>query len=110
MNKNFTNLEALNTYLNTNEAVLLYFKTQSCSVVEALEPKVSNLIEEKFSEIKFVTVDLNASPKIASNFQAFVEPTILVFFDGKETLRRSRNISVLELENALSRPYKLFFN
>ena len=109
MHKNFTHLELLNSFLNTNEAVLIYFKTESCSVVEALEPKVKNLIVEKFSKIKYITIDINASPEISSAFQAFVEPTILVFFEGKETLRRSRNISVLELENALIRPYELFF-
>ena len=62
-----------------------------------------------FPKIKFLTIDINFSAKIAANYSAFVEPTILVFFEGKETIRRSRNISILELENAINRPYKLIF-
>ena len=51
----------------------------------------------------------NLSPSLAAKFSAFVEPTILLFFEGKETIRKSRNIGIFELENAIKRPYKLIF-
>ncbi|WP_162880016.1 thioredoxin family protein [Lutibacter oceani] len=101
--------EELNEILATQLAVLLYFSTASCSVGEAFEPKVKMLINSKFPKIKFYNVDLNFSPKIAAEHSAFVEPTILVFFDGKETIRKSRNISIYELEEAIKRPYELIF-
>jgi len=107
--KQIDNLTELQKIIAEELAVLLYFNTQSCNVGEALLPKVENLICNIFPKIKLFKVDLNLSPEIAANFSAFVEPTILVFFDGKETIRKSRNIGIYELEDAIKRPYKLIF-
>lgn len=107
--KNINSIEKLEAILNSKIAVLLYFNTTSCNVGEALEPKVKNLIQKSFPKINFYTVDLNFSPEIASKYSAFVEPTILVFFEGKETIRKSRNIGIYELQEAIERPYKLIF-
>ena len=110
MSETITSIEELNDVLKTTSVVLLYFSTNSCSVGEALEPKVKNLITTYFPKIKFHTIDLNLQPEISANYNAFVEPTILVFFEGKETIRKSRNIGVGELHNAILRPYKLIFS
>jgi len=107
--KAINSIEELEEVLKSEIAVMLYFNTISCNVGESLEPKVKNLIKTNFSKIKFYTIDLNFSPKIAAKCNAFVEPTILVFFEGKETIRKSRNIGVYELQEAIDRPYKLIF-
>jgi len=104
-----TTLEEFEEILNKNIGVLFYFSTISCNVGEALEPKVLNLLESNFPKISFCFVDMNASPEVSANNNVFVEPTILVFFDGKETIRKSRIISIPELSNAISRIYKLAF-
>lgn len=90
-------------------AVLVYFSTQSCNVGEALEPKIRNLINVKFPKIEFYNVDLNFSPEVAANYNAFIEPTILVFFDGKETIRKSRSFGISELEQSIKKYYQLIF-
>lgn len=107
--QSINSLEKLENLIMTNTGVLLYFTTDSCSVGEALQPKIMDLIKTNFPKIKICNCDLNESPEIAANYQAFVEPTILVFFEGKETVRKSRNISMYELEMAIKRPYKLIF-
>ena len=107
--KNIISIEKLEDILHSEIAVLLYFNTISCKVGESLEPKVKNLLSTNFPKISFYTIDLNFSPEIAVNYHAFVEPTILVFFDGKETIRKSRNIGLYELQEAIKRPYKLIF-
>jgi thiol-disulfide isomerase/thioredoxin len=104
-----TTFENLNEKLASEMALLLYFSTTSCNVGEALEPKVRSLLENNFPKIKFYKIDLNFNPKIAAKYNAFVEPTILIFFDGKETIRKSRNIGIYELEDAIKRSYKLIF-
>lgn len=67
------------------------------------------LIENKFPKMKFFYVDREISPVIAAQYYVFVEPTILTFFTGKETIRKSRHFSMDELENAMSRPYSILF-
>lgn len=111
MNKNqtITSFENLQSVLTTNTIVLLYFSTTSCSVGVALEPKIKNLISSNFPNISVFNVDMNFSPDIAAKYDAFVEPTIIIFFYGKETIRRSRVIGVNELREAVEKRYKLIF-
>lgn len=107
--KNINSLEHLENILRETKTVLLYFSTNSCNVGEALEPKVYDLLNTNFPKIDFYKVDMNFSPEIAAKYSAFTEPTILVFFEGKETIRKSRNIGIYELQSAILRPYKLIF-
>jgi hypothetical protein len=92
-----------------NLGVLFYFSTLSCSVGEALEPKVLELLITKFPKIPFYFIDMNASPEVSAKNNVFVEPTILVFFDSKESIRKSRIVSIADLSNSISRIYKLAF-
>ena len=93
-----------------NMGVLLYFSRVSCSVGEALEPKVMKMLEEDFPKIPFYFVDMDKTPTIPAKFSVFVEPTILVLFEGKETIRKSRIISIGELSDSIDRIYKLAFD
>lgn len=95
--------------LKSNIAVLFYFSTKSCAVGEALEPKVYDVLNTDFPNIKYFKIDLNFSPELSAHYNAFMEPTILVFFEGKETIRKSRNISIFELDENINRYYKLIF-
>lgn len=108
--KSINSLEDLENILQATTAVLFYFSTNSCNVGEALEPKVFHLLSTSFPKIDFYKIDMNSSPEIAAKYSAFTEPTILVFFEGKETIRKSRNIGIYELQGALERPYKLIFD
>ncbi len=106
-------------YINTNEefdkalrdidAFIVYFNSSSCNVGEAMAPKIMQLIEEKYPKVKFFYVDRELSPDVAARFSVFVEPTVLLFFAGKETLRKSRHFGMEELEAAISRPYGILF-
>ncbi len=103
-------IEEFETAIQENDAVFVYFNSSSCNVGEALAPKVMNLIENKFPKMRFFYVDREISPEIAGKYSVFVEPTILTFFAGKETLRKSRHFSMEEIENAIIRPYSLLFD
>ncbi len=103
------NKEFYNQHLRKNKGVLFYFATLSCSVGEALEPKVKSLVQEKFPKLTFSFVDMNAAPEFAAAHQVFAEPTILLFVDGMEYLRKSRHIGLHELERGIERIYQLAF-
>jgi len=107
--KSINSLENLENSLLETTAILLYFSTNSCNVGEALEPKVLHLLNTQFPKMDFYKIDMNFYPEIAAKYSVFAEPTILVFFEGKETIRKSRNIGIFELEESIERPYKLIF-
>ena len=109
---NFENIFEIKEFekvLSDNLGVLVYFSTLKCSVGEALEPKVLELIKNDFPKIATYFVDMNASPELAAKHSVFVEPTILAFFDGKETLRKSRHISIHDLSKSIDRIYRIAF-
>ncbi len=49
------------------------------------------------------------SPVISGQHRVFTIPTILLFFEGREHLRFSRNISLHQLEETIEKPYGLVF-
>ena len=95
--------------INSEKGLLLYFSGDSCSVCKVLKPKVAGLLQEKFPLMRSLYVDIEKSPVIAGQFRVFTMPTILIFFEGKEQVRYSRNISMHQLEASIARPYQLLF-
>jgi thioredoxin-like negative regulator of GroEL len=102
--------EELNKNINANKAALIYFSSPECSVCKVLKPKVEEMIQELFPEIKLFYVDISESPLISGQCRIFSIPTILVFLEGKEFIRKSRNIGLDELAGNLERPYNLLFS
>jgi thiol-disulfide isomerase/thioredoxin len=107
----FSEIQSIEQFarLKEEQAVLAYFSTEVCSVCHVLKPKVEELILQKFPNIKLISIKSDEFPEIAAQNQVFTAPTILVFFEGREYIRKSRNIGVLELQEALERPYSLVF-
>jgi thiol-disulfide isomerase/thioredoxin len=90
-------------------AVLVYFKNDSCAPCMALRPKVEELLKEHFPEVKFILVDSVQNPQLNGEFQVFANPTLLVFFDGKEYIRKSKYVSIPELQAEIGRLYGMMF-
>jgi thioredoxin 1 len=100
-------LESINQTLHTNDAVMLYFSAPTCNVCHALKPKLSEAIMENFPIFVLESIDISETPEIASHFTVFTIPTVLIFFQGQEFLRKSRHMSVGEVVGAIERPYNL---
>ncbi len=95
--------------INSSDAVLFYFSHERCNVCKVLKPKIVELIEHEFPKIKIFYCDTVKTPEIAAQNSIFAVPTILVYFAGRESLRKSRNIGLDELKRELERHYKLIF-
>jgi len=105
-----TSIEEFNQIIKTNASALIYFSHEKCNVCKVLKPKVQNLLQEDYPNIKMFYADTELYPKVAAQNSIFTVPTILIFFDGKEFLRKSRNIGIAELSKAIDRPYNLIFD
>lgn len=103
------NMKDLQARIDSDKGLLLYFSSESCSVCKVLKPKVAELLSEKFPKMQTLYVDTEKSPVISGQFRVFTIPTILIYFEGKEQVRYSRNISMHQLEASIERPYQLIF-
>jgi len=100
-------LDTINQTLNSNDAVMLYFSAPTCNVCHALKPKLVEAITDQFPTFVIESIDISQTPEIASHFSVFTIPTVLVFFQGREFLRKSRHMSVGEVIDSIERPYNL---
>ena len=97
-------------FIANNEACLLYFSTPQCNVCKILKPKLEELINDEFPEIKMGYVNSELLPEVSAQQRIFTVPTILVFLGGKEFIRKSRNISLSEFQREIERPYSMYFD
>jgi len=102
-----TDLEELTTILKNELAVVVYFSSPSCNVCHVLRPKLMQALEEAYPKIKRCHADISLSPEIAAEFQIFSAPTIMVFLEGREFIRKGRSMSVEGLIQEIKRPYDL---
>ena len=102
-------LDEFNQMKQEEPALLAYFSTDACNVCKVLKPKVAELVQNEFPQLKMAYVKSDVLPDVAGQHQVFAAPTILVFFDGRETIRKSRSIGLDELRREINRPYSLIF-
>lgn len=95
--------------INKEAALLVYFSHDECNVCKVLKPKVIDLLNDEFEKIGFEYVNTVENKEIAAQNHVFTVPTVLVFFEGKESFRWSRNISIGDIAHSLTRPYSLLF-
>lgn len=107
MNEQHYTLEEIEEIIHNELGVLLYFSTPTCNVCHALKPKIIDAFSEHFPKIGQYFIDASVSPEIPASLQIFSVPTIVIYLDGKEFARESRNVSVGELVHKIARPYEM---
>jgi len=99
------NLEEVKEIINNELGVLLYFSGENCNVCHALRPKFKEVFDKNFPELKQIYLDADDNMDIASHFQVFSVPTMIVFMDRREFAREGRAVSLHQLSQKLERPY-----
>ncbi len=104
-----TSVVELNSLLSEESAVLGYFSHDACGVCKALLPKVTELLRTDFPLLRMFYCNTQNSPEVLGSLSVFTVPTIIIWFEGREAFRFSRNIGISELHTAIQRPYSLLF-
>jgi thioredoxin-like negative regulator of GroEL len=93
--------------IKENVAVMVYFSAPTCNVCHALKPKLLEALDANFKEFVVESVDISVEEDIAPHFGVHAIPTVLIFLDGKEFIRKSRHMSVSEVISEIQRPYEI---
>lgn len=110
MRVTLTSLEALQDFVSKQPASLLYFAGEGCNVCAALYPKIEEMLHQEFPRMGLGRVECGEHPDICAQHRVFSVPTLVVLFDGHESQRFVRNISIGALRQTLQRPYRLLFD
>ncbi|MEN8179918.1 MAG: thioredoxin family protein [Pseudomonadota bacterium] len=97
----------LSGFIRSHPICAVYFSGPDCAVCEALKPKLLELLQQRFLKLVLGEVDCAASPSLAAQQVVFSIPTLIVYFEGKEGIRKSRSFSLTELATELERPYSI---
>jgi thiol-disulfide isomerase/thioredoxin len=100
-------IDNINNTIKENLAVMVYFSAPTCGVCHALKPKLLESLYQHFPSIKIESVDISLQEDIAPHFGVYSIPTVLVYLDGKEFMRKSRHMSVDEVIREIKRPYEI---
>ncbi|WP_300368746.1 thioredoxin family protein [Hydrogenimonas sp.] len=103
-------IETIQEIIRSKPGILLYFWGEHCNVCHALQPKLFEAFETNFPKIEKIAIDVGEDADIAANFGVFSIPTAIIFLDGKEFERVSRNVSIPALVEKIRRPYDIFFS
>lgn len=98
--------EEIEDLINTNEILLLYFSSKSCGVCKVIKPELDEMLKA-YPKLKSLQIDVEGNIKLAASYSVFTLPAVIVFVNGKETIREARYINVEEVGNKIERYYKL---
>lgn len=103
-------LQTITDTMKNNPAVMLYFSAPTCNVCHALKPKLLEAIEENFKTFEIISIDITTDAEIAAHFSVFTIPTVLIFLDAQEFVRKSRHMSIDEVIEQIRRPYEMMLS
>lgn len=107
--QNIASLTDFEQLVKSNDMVLAYFSHDRCGVCKVLLPKVKALLKSDFPKVKMAYCDIEQVPEAAAQNAVFTAPTILIFVQGKEYMRYSRNVGLDPLAQTIARPYGMLF-
>ena len=103
-------LQIVQESIQKEMAVALYFSAKGCNVCHALKPKLFDALAKNFSTMRIISIDIEEQPDIAPHYNVFSIPTLIVFLDSKEFLRKSRLMSIDDIVQTLQRPYEIMMS
>lgn len=100
--------EMIGEIVDNNLMVLAYFGSKTCGVCTDMKPKIDQILK-KYPKIKSIYIDMEKSAQIGIEYGFFIIPAIILFVEGKESIREVRHISIQDIDGKLSRLYDLVF-
>ncbi len=101
------NLSQLEELKAEQQNFAIYFSAPNCGVCTVLKPKITLLFQQEFPKLNFYHINTAEQPETAAQLGLFTNPSLLVYLNGQEVLRRSRNINLNEVTAVLQRYYDL---
>ncbi len=101
-------VDAIVSKIQNEKMVLAYLTTGDCNICKDLYPKIQNMLIN-FPKIIGIRAELDVETKLVGQYNVFMVPTIILFIEGKETIRRSRTVSVVELTDIIERYYNMVY-
>lgn len=98
----YNDVDKIKEIINHEEIVLAYFTTTDCNLCKDLFPKIESMLED-YPKISSIKAESDIDQRIVGEYKIFMVPTVILFIQGKETIRVSRNVSIPDLKSKIDR-------
>lgn len=109
MDNELNELSQLQDAIANDAALIAYFYSDNCAPCLSLRPKVKEMITRKYPEMQLYFINSEKYPEMTAQYGIFSNPTLLTFFDRKEYIRKSKYVSISEMEKDIDRLYAMMF-
>ncbi|HBK71113.1 MAG TPA: thioredoxin [Flavobacteriaceae bacterium] len=109
MQNTINSIAEFETIKEKETAFVLYITDNTCNVGENVEPKLEKLLAENFPKLKLYKTYISDAPELVGQLSVFTVPTVLVYFECKQYIQKSRAFSLGELEQEIDRYYQMIF-
>jgi thioredoxin 1 len=92
-------------FIQTRAMSAVYFTAPGCAMCGIIRPKLQGLLAKEFPAVGWGEVDCGAQPELAAQQRVLAVPTLVIYIDGREGLRKSHSFAIGEVAAALERPY-----
>lgn len=100
--------DEIDNLINENIITVIYFTGTSCGACEVIKKKIEEILEG-YPNVNCYEINGEENVDIAARYGVFSLPILLLFIEGKETIRVGRNIDFLEFERSVERYNSLLF-
>jgi len=102
-------IKEMNQLIQMNDMLLVYFGSNTCGVCRDLQPKIEVMID-RYPNIRAVKVDVQNLSELTASYSIFSAPVVMLFVQGKETVREAGIISLINREEKISRYDALLYD
>lgn len=97
-----TRQEAVEQQIKEKDLVILYFTGSACGACEVIKMKVESVLCQ-YPSVQAIEINGAKYPEVAACYEVYALPLIILFVQGKESIRVGRNLDLLEFERKLVR-------
>ena len=94
--------------INKNDIALLYFSGENCGVCTVVKSKIKEILK-KYPKIESLEIKTEENQELTGQYSIFTIPAIIVYIQGKESIREARYLSVEDIENKIDRYYNMIY-
>lgn len=88
--------------LNKYEIVIVYFSGSTCGACQIIRNRLEQILH-RYPDVKGVQIDALKYPHVAGQYSVFSLPLFILFVKGKEIVRESKHVNLLEFEQRILR-------
>ncbi len=103
-----TSFDDLARDIQSSRMLLAYFSAPDCGVCGALKPKIIEILED-YPDIESRYINVRVQKEAAAQHSIFSLPGILVFAEGRESIREARFVHIDQLRQAIDRIHRMVF-